>query len=167
MTTTNDFSLLSDKELSIFGTFCEQAVDSGNLLTSISLQDAASDKRLDGIGSVELGQSIIALMEQGYLQRSGYHRYAVTPEGFDRYARSYIENFAGREAAVKDAVAATDQTTTDAIVASTGEHGYLINHVLRLLQRNREIGGFVTASNGYCVTRVSASFKRLRAAANP
>lgn len=163
MAIIDNFPGLSDKDLGIFGLLCERALSVGNLTASISIQDAASESTFTGLGG-EIGQSLVVLMEQGYVHRSGWRQYAVTPQGFQRYARSYIEDFDRREAAVKDAVAAVEQTDTDSVVASTGESRLVVNHVLRLLQRDRDIGGFVTTSNSYCVTRVSPAFKRGRAA---
>jgi hypothetical protein len=153
---------LSAKDLALFALFCERALAIGNLLSSINVQDIASGETLADLGG-DVGQSLVVLMEQGYLHRSGYRQYAVTPVGFEMYALSSIEGYEERQNAVKDAVAAVEQTDTDSVIASTGESRQLVNHVLRLLQRRRDIGGFVTPSASYCVTRVSPAFKRERA----
>jgi len=153
-----NFPGLSETDLSVFGLFCERAVSIGNLLASINIQDVASTETLAELGA-ELAHSLDRLMDGGYLQRSGYRQYAVTPKGFESYARSYIEGYDDREGVVRDAVAALDQTDTEAVMASTGETRQVVNHVLRLLHRDRNIGGFVTASGSYCVTRVSPEFR--------
>jgi hypothetical protein len=161
-----NFPGLSETDLSVFGLFCERALSIGNLLASINIQDVASAQTLAELGA-ELAHSLDRLIDDSYLQRSGWHQYTVTPAGFESYARSYIEGYDDREGIVKDAVAALDQTNTEAVMASTGETRQVVNHVLRLLHRDRNIGGFVTASGSYCVTRVSPEFRIELAARKP
>jgi hypothetical protein len=159
---TDEFPGLSEKDLGVFGLFCERALTIGNLNASINIQDVASDITFSDLGG-EIRQSLVVLMDKGYLHRSGYRQYAITPTGFQSYARSNIADFGDREDRIKDAVAAVEQTDTNAVVASTGDTRQVVNHVLRLLQRNRDIGGFVTESDSYCVTRVSPAFRKERA----
>jgi len=151
---------LSDRDLGIFRWFCEKAVGLGNPLASVGIEDVTPDDGLPPIGGIEFGQSIIALIDRDYLQRSGWRHYAITLTGFETYARAYITDYLDKEEAVKDAVATVDRTDTDDIVATTGETRYLVNHVLRLLQRGREIGAFVSESDKVYVTRVSSAFKQ-------
>ena len=151
---------LSDRDLGIFRWFCEKAVSIGNPLASVGIEDVTADDGLPPIGSIEFGQSIIALIDRDYLQRSGWRRYAITLTGFEMYAHAYITDYSDTEEAVRAAVAVVDRTDTDDIVSSTGETRYLVNHVLRLLQRGREIGAFVSESDKVYVTRVSSAFKQ-------
>lgn len=159
MNLLDEFSDLSSRDLHFFRRFCEKAVAMENPLGSTSIDDVITADQLSETDATEFGQSIIALMGQGYLQRAGLHRYAITLTGFESYARAYIDDYDRTKLSVQNAVATLGQTDTNAIVASTGELRYLVNHVLRLLQRDRNIGAFVAESNTMYVTRVSARFQ--------
>lgn len=161
MNAVEDLSAVDDNDVRLFRLFCERAVAVGNLQAPIDVQDVASASTLETLGS-GLAQSLIFLIEQGWLDRAGMRRYAVTTDGFQRYARSYVDDYGSRANAVMDAVAAVEGTDTDAVMASTGETRLMVNHVLTLLQRDRAITGFLTESKGYCVTRVSPAFKQDR-----
>jgi hypothetical protein len=155
------FPRLNAGDQDVFGLLCERALALGNLLAPLSLEDVASEETLAGLGE-EASQSLTALLEQGYIYRAGRHRYVLTATGFQRYALAHVEDYARREAAIKDALVGVEQTTTDAVIARTGESRQLVNHVLSLLQRDRGIGGFVTAAGNYYVTRVSSALKQGR-----
>jgi len=160
MNDSAELSALTDDVLEVFGWFCERAVQFGNPTALIKIEDVrAAHPEGDAIES-----GVLALMDHGYLQRAGWHQYAITQTGFQLYARSHITNYDERENAVEDAVAATDQTNTEAIIARTGEQQYLVNHILRQLQTDRDIGAFVAESNVIYVTRVSAAFKQRQSA---
>jgi len=164
MNVSEDLPGLSDRLLPLFEWFCERAVSIGNPTASISMDDAKAARLRPGDETEELEPSIIALMNQGYLQRSGWRQYVITQTGFEMYARASIAGYDETDEAVRDAVAAVDHTDTDVIVASTGESRFLVNHILRVLQRHRDIGAFVAESNSIYVTRVSEAFKRKQAA---
>jgi hypothetical protein len=148
------FPGLDTRDQTVLGLLCERALAVGNLLTPLSLQDVASEETLADLGG-EASESLTTLLERGYIHRAGWRRYVLTATGFQRYALAYVEDYARREAAIKDALAGVEQTTTDAVIARTGESRQLVNHVLSLLQRDRAISGFRTASGNYCITRVS------------
>jgi hypothetical protein len=164
MNLTDQSPNLSERDSRIFRLFCEQAVAIGDPLASISMQDLTSDEGIGDMGSGEFNQVIVQLMEQGYLYRAGRMRYVITQSGFERYANEHIENYGQIENAVKDAVAAVDETDTNAIVATTGERKYMVNHILRLLQNRRDIGAFASTADCIHVTRVSNMFKQAQIA---
>jgi len=172
MTDSIDLPGLGENTRQLFEWFCERAVGTGNPTASIGVGDAKAAQRPSGAiaaerpgGPIEeIEPGIIALMNEGYVQRSGWRQYVVTQNGFEIYARSRIGGYEATADAVRDAVSVVDHTDTDAIVASTGESRYLINHVLRTLQRNRDIAAFVAESNSIFVTHVSEAFKRQQTA---
>jgi hypothetical protein len=153
------FPGLNTADQGVLGLLCERALAMGNLLAPMSLQDVASGETLAELGGEE-SESLTTLLEQGYIHRSGWHRYVLTRAGFQRYARANIADYRHREEAIKQALAGVTQSTTDAVMERTGENRVLVNHVLSLLQRDREIGGFLTASGNYCITRVSSMLKQ-------
>jgi len=163
MNDSEDLPELSDPLAQLFDWFCERAVSIGNPTAAISMEDAKAARPRPEDEAEEVEPGIIALMNHGYLQRSGWRQYVITQTGFESYARARITGYEETQEAVRDAVAATDHTDTDVIVASTGESRYLVNHILRVLQRHRDIGAFVAESNSIYVTRVSEAFKRQRA----
>jgi hypothetical protein len=163
MNSIEGFPGLSDTDIGVLALFCERALSLGNLLLPMNLNDIASEDTLSALGG-DIGRSLVVLMEEGYLNRSGYRQFAITPKGFEAYARSNIAGYSDGENAIRDAVAAMDHTDTDAVMASTGETRQMVNHVLGLLQRDRDIGGFRSEAGSYYVTRVSPAFKRKRAA---
>jgi hypothetical protein len=163
MDSIEGFPGLGDTDISVLGLFCERALSLGNLLLPMNLNDIASEDTLSALGG-DIGRSLVVLMEEGYLHRSGYRLFAVTPKGFEAYARSNITGYSVGENAIRDAVAKVDHTDTDTVMASTGETRQMVNHVLSLLQRDRDIGGFRSEAGTYYITRVSPAFKRERAA---
>jgi hypothetical protein len=167
MNLTEELPSLSDEELRIFRAFCERAVTSRNLLAPIAMDEVASSQDLADMDRNAVGRSAVALVEQGYLYRAGRAHYTITPGAFETYAQRYIERYEVTDAAVKEALATVDRTDTDAIVVGTGEPWYLVNHILRQLQRQREIEAFVSTADRIHVTRVSGSFKRKQASHKP
>jgi hypothetical protein len=155
------FPGLNAMDREVFGLLCERALATGDLLDPMSLPDVASGDTLARLGG-ETSQSLTVLLELGYVHRSGRHRYVLTRTGFQRYARANIVGYGLGEEAIKQALAGVEQTTTDAVMEQTGLGRQLVNHVLSLLQRDREIGGFLTASGNYCITRVASTLKQRR-----
>jgi hypothetical protein len=149
---------LGAKDQRVLILLCERALAVGDLLAPMSLQDVASAETVADLGG-EASQSLASLLEQGYIYRSGPRRYTLTATGFQRYARAHVADYERREEAIKDALAGVEQTTTEAIMVRTAESRHLVNHVLRLLQRDRQIGGFVNASGNYCVTHISRGLR--------
>jgi hypothetical protein len=164
MQPTDHFPNLGDDDIRLFRLFCETAVEQGNLLSPIRTEDVTSHVLLSDMGKELCGQSIALLREQSYLTRSGPQHVAVTVDGFDRYANAYGENYGEREQAVRNALATVEGTDTTAIVSATGEEAYLVNHILRMLQRRGAIGAFVNADGHMFVTRISPVLKQEQAA---
>jgi hypothetical protein len=148
------FPGLNAKDRGVLALQCERALAIGNLLAPMSLQDVASAETVAELGG-ERSQSLTRLLDQGYIHRCGWRLYVLTATGFQRYARAHVADFERREDAIKDALVGVDQTTTEVVMARTGESRQLVNHVLSLLQRDRQIGGFLTAAGTYCITRTS------------
>jgi hypothetical protein len=155
------FPGLNARDQAMFALLCERALTTGNLLAPMSLQDVASAETVADLGG-ESSASLTRLLEQEYIYRSGWRRYTLTSSGFQRYAQAYIADYQRREDAIKDAVVEVEQTTTDAVMARTGESRTLVNHVLSLLQRDRQIGAFLTASGTYCITRIASTLRHGR-----
>jgi hypothetical protein len=164
MNSTDIFPDLSEQDIQIFRLFCEKALASKDLLSAVSMEEVSGSEDLAGSGVGALGKSIVVLMDQGYMHRSGRFRYTLTANGFERYARAYIEHYDDKQNAVRDVIAAVDQTDTNAIVASTGEKKYLVNHILRVLQSHSDISTFVGTADSVQITQVSRSFKQEQAA---
>ena len=161
MDSIENLPALSETDAGVFNLFYQRALALGSLRAAINVEDVSEDTLSSGR---DIRQSLLVLMEQGYLDRAGARRFAITPMGFESYACSNIAGYSGTEDAIQDAVAAGAQTDTDAVMAGTGESRQLVNHVLRLLQRKRDIWGFSSDSDKIYVTGVSAAFKREREA---
>jgi hypothetical protein len=164
MTSADMFPNLGEQDVQIFRHFCDKALASKDLLSSVSIEEVSESPGLSDGKHGALGKSIVVLMDHGYLHRSGRFRYTLTLSGFEQYARAYIENYDDKQNAVKDVVAGVDRTDTNAIVASTGEKKYLVNHVLRMLKSHSDISAFVGTADSVQVTQVSQTFKEAQAA---
>ncbi len=161
MNATEAFPGLNAIDREVLCLLCERALAADDLLAPMSLQDIASGETLARVGG-EASQSLTVLLELGYIHRSGRRRYVLTRTGFQHYARANIAGYVLAEEAIKQALADVTQTTTEAVMEQTGESRLLVNHILGLLQRDREISGFLTASGNYCITRVSSTLKQGR-----
>lgn len=162
MDSIENLPALSETDAGVFKLFYQRALALGSLRAAINVEDVSAEDTLSSGRNIR--QSLLVLMEQGYLDRAGARRFAITPMGFESYACSNIAGYSGTEDAIQDAVAAGAQTDTDAVMAGTGESRQLVNHVLRLLQRKRDIWGFSSDSDKFYVTGVSSAFKREREA---
>ena len=162
MDSIENLPAMSEADAGVFNLFYQRALELGSLSAAIHVDDVRPKDVLPSGGDIR--QSLLVLMEQGYLDRAGGRRFAITPMGFESYACSNIVGYSGTEDAIQDAVAAGVHTDTDAVMAGTGESRQLVNHVLRLLQRNRDIWGFSSESDRFYVTGVSAAFKLEREA---
>ncbi len=152
---------------------CEKAIETGDYF----VQTSGVWERVEeeGVPRIEFTESLEVLGGRRYIRPmsetlgsigEGPLGYTVLPDGFEEYARAFVENYG----VIKEAVAfhivnyfrevEAGRLTSDTISETLNEPEMVVKHILKLLERRDLVRILETGEGRIWVTSVSAQLRR-------